>query len=60
MFGITVKYKMRRGDRQGIGVIEGSDQQSHGVPNCQHKIDDALVVIFKQDIASVEKYHIKR
>jgi hypothetical protein len=47
-------------NRQGIGVIEGSDQQSHGVPNCQRKIDDTLVVIFKQDIASVEKYHVKR
>jgi hypothetical protein len=54
MFGITVKYK------KGIGVIEGSDQQSHGVPNCQHKIDDTLVVIFKQDIESVKIYHIKR
>jgi hypothetical protein len=68
MFGISVKGKMRVEitqqkevlKDQGICLIDGSDEQSHGVPNCQHKLNETLVVIFKQDTVSIKKYPIKR
>ncbi|HEY6164213.1 MAG TPA: hypothetical protein VIW25_04845 [Nitrososphaeraceae archaeon] len=56
---ITEEAKVVLKDQEGTCVVEGSDQQPRGIPNCPYKIGDTLVVTFKQGTASIEKYHIK-
>ena len=56
---VTEENKVILKDQQGTCVVEGSDQQPRGIPNCPYKIGDTLIVTFKQGTASIEKYHIK-
>ena len=69
MFGFPIKELIRKEvtdeakvvtkDQQGTCVVEGSDQQPRGIPNCPYKKGDVLVVTFKQGTAPIEKYHLK-
>jgi hypothetical protein len=56
---ITEEAKVVTKDQQGTCVVEGSDQQPRGIPNCPYKKGDILVVTFKQGTAPIEKYHLK-
>jgi hypothetical protein len=69
MFGFPIKDLIRKEvteeakvvlkDQEGTCVVEGSDQQPRGIPNCPYKIGDTLIVTFKQGTAPIEKYYIK-
>jgi hypothetical protein len=69
MFGFPIKDLIRKEvteeakvvlkDQEGTCVVEGSDQQPRGIPNCPYKTGDTLIVTFKQGTAPVEKYYIK-
>jgi len=56
---ITDEAKVVTKDQQGTCVVEGSDRQPRGIPNCPYKIGDVLIVTFKQGTAPIEKYHLK-
>jgi hypothetical protein len=56
---ITDEVKVVTKDQQGTCVVEGSDQQPRGIPNCAYKKGDVLIVTFKQGTAPIEKYHLK-
>src|SRR2546425_12907246 len=43
---ITEEDKVVLKDLQGTCVVEGSDQQPRGIPNCPYKIGDTLIVTF--------------
>jgi hypothetical protein len=68
MFGFPIKDIIRREiteqtkvilkDQQGTCVVEGSDKQPRGIPNCPYKIEDTLIVTYKQGTAPIEKYHL--
>ncbi|MBV9176667.1 MAG: hypothetical protein JO327_05295 [Nitrososphaeraceae archaeon] len=70
MFGFPIKDIIRREiteenkvvlkDQQGTCVVMGSDQHPRGIPNCQYKIGDTLIVTYKQGTAPIEKYHLIR
>ena len=69
MFGFPIKDLIRKEvteeakvvlkDQEGTCVVEGSDQQPRGIPNCPYKIGDMLIITFKQGTAPIEKYYIK-
>ena len=69
MFGFPIKDLIRKEvteeakvvlkDQEGTCVVEGSDHQPRGIPNCPYKIGDTLIVTFKQGTAPIEKYYIK-
>ena len=69
MFGFPIKDIIRKEvteeakviikDQEGTCVVEGSDQQPRGIPDCPYKKGDTLIVTFKQGTAPIEKYHIK-
>ena len=56
---VTEENKVILKDQEGTCVVEGSDQQPRGIPNCPYKIGDTVIVTFKQGTAPIEKYHIK-
>ncbi len=56
---ITDEAKVVTKNQQGTCVVEGSDRQPRGIPNCPYKIGDTLVVTFKQVTAPIEKYRLK-
>lgn len=56
---VTEENKVILKDKEGTCVVEGSDQQPRGIPNCPYKIGDTVIVTFKQGTAPIEKYHIK-
>jgi hypothetical protein len=56
---ITEEAKVILKGQEGTCVVEGSDQQPRGIPNCPYKIGDTLIVTFKQGTAPIEKYYIK-
>jgi hypothetical protein len=69
MFGFPIKDLIRKEvteeakvvlkDQEGTCVVEGSDHQPRGIPNCPYKIGDILIVTFRQGTAPIEKYYIK-
>ena len=69
MFGFPIKDLIRKEvteeakvvlkDQEGTCVVEGSDQQPRGIPNCPYNIGDTVIVTFKQGTAPIEKYYIK-
>lgn len=69
MFGFPIKDLIRKEvtdeakvvtkDQQGTCVVEASDHQPRGIPDCQYKKDDIIIVTFKQGTASIEKHHLK-
>lgn len=56
---VTEENKVILKDQEGTCVVEGSDQQPRGIPNCPYKVGDTVIVTFKQGTAPIEKYHIK-
>jgi len=44
---------------EGTCVVIGSDQHPRGIPDCQYKIGDTLIITYKQGMASVDKYQLK-
>lgn len=56
---VTEENKVILKDKEGTCVVEGSDQQPRGIPNCPYNIGDTVIVTFKQGTAPIEKYHIK-
>lgn len=44
---------------QGTCVVIGSDQHPRGIPDCQYKIGDTLIITYKQGMAPVDKYQLK-
>lgn len=56
---VTEENKVILKDQEGTCVVEGSDQQPRGIPNCPYNIGDTVIVTFKQGTAPIEKYHIK-
>jgi hypothetical protein len=56
---VTEENKVILKDQEGTCVVEGSDQQPRGIPNCPYNIGDTVIVTFKQGTATIEKYHIK-
>ncbi len=69
MFGFPIKDLIRTDvtgqakivtKSEGTCVVIGSDQHPRGIPDCQYKIGDTLIITYKQGMASVEKYQLKR
>jgi hypothetical protein len=56
---ITDGAKVIIKDQQGTCVVEGSDSQPRGIPNCPYRVGDTLVVTFKEGTAPIEKHHLK-
>ncbi len=68
MFGFPIKDLIRSDvtdqakvvtKSEGTCVVIGSDQHPRGIPNCQFKIGDTLIITYKQGTAPVEKYQLK-
>ena len=68
MFGFPIKDLIRSDvtdqakvvtKSEGTCVVIGSDQHPRGIPDCPYKIGDTLIIIYKQGMASVEKYQLK-
>jgi hypothetical protein len=62
MFGFPIKDLIRShvtDQAKGTCVVIGSDQHPRGIPNCQFKIGDTLIITYKQGTAPVEKYQLK-
>ena len=69
MFGFPIKDLIRTDvtgqakvvtKSEGTCVVIGSDQHPRGIPNCPYKLGDTLIITYKQGMASVEKYQLKR
>ena len=45
---------------EGTCVVIGSEQHPRGIAECQFKVDDTLIITYKQGTAPVEKYQLKR
>jgi len=68
MFGFPIKDLIRSDvtdqakvvtKSEGTCVVIGSDQHPRGIPDCPYKIGDTLIIIYKEGMASVEKYQLK-
>lgn len=68
MFGFPIKDLFRSDvtdqakvvtKSDGTCVVIGSDQHPRGIPDCQYKIGDTLIITYKQGTAAVEKYQLK-
>ena len=68
MFGFPIKDLIRSDvtdqakvvtKSEGTCVVIGSDQHPSGIPDCPYKIGDTLIIIYKEGMASVEKYQLK-
>jgi len=68
MFGFPIKDLFRSDvtdqakvvtKSDGTCVVIGSDQHPRGIPDCQYKIGDNLIITYKQGTAAVEKYQLK-
>ena len=68
MFGFPIKDLIRSEvtdqakvvtKSEGTCVVIGSDQHPRGIPDCQYKIGDTLIITYKQGMASVDKYQLK-
>jgi len=68
MFGFPIKDLVRSEvtdqakvvtKSQGTCVVIGSDQHPRGIPDCQYKIGDTLIITYKQGMAPVDKYQLK-
>jgi len=69
MFGFPIKDLIRTDvtdqvkivtKSEGTCVVVGSDQHPRGIPGCAFKVGDTLIITYKQGMASVEKYQLKR
>jgi hypothetical protein len=69
MFGFPIKDLIRSdvtdqekviSKSEGTCVVIGSDQHPRGIPDCQFKVGDTLIITYKQGTAPVEKYQLKR
>ena len=69
MFGFPIKDLIRSDvtdqakivtKSNGTCVVIGSDQHPRGISNCPYKPGDTLIITYKQGMASVEKYQLKR
>jgi hypothetical protein len=68
MFGFPIKDLIRSDvtdqakvvtKSEGTCVVIGSDQHPRGIPDCQYKIGNTLIITYKQGMAAVEKYQLK-
>lgn len=69
MFGFPIKDLIRSDvtDQEKVVTksettcaVIGSDQHPRGIPDCPYKVGDTLIITYKQGMASVEKYQLKR
>jgi hypothetical protein len=69
MFGFPIKDLIRSDvtDQEKVVtksettcVVIGADQHPRGIPDCPYKVGDTLIITYKQGMASVEKYQLKR
>lgn len=68
MFGFPIKDLVRSEvtdqakvvtKSQGTCVVIGSDQHPRGIPDCQYKIGDTLIITYKQGMAPVDRFQLK-
>ena len=68
MFGFPIKDLIRSNvtdqakvvtKSEGTCVVIGSDQHPRGIPNCQYKVGDILIITYKQGTADIETYKLK-
>lgn len=68
MFGFPIK-DLIRGEvtgqakvvtkSEGTCVVISSDQHPRGIPDCQYRVGDTLIITYKQGMAAVDKYQLK-
>jgi hypothetical protein len=57
---VTEESKVVIKDQQGTCIVEASDHQPRGIPNCPYNVGDTLIITFKKGTAPIEKYYLKR
>ena len=51
---VTEESKVVIKDQQGTCIVEASDHQPRGIPNCPYNAGDTLIVTFKKGAAPIE------